>query len=461
MNTRIKISALVAAAFIMSMHAQYGSAAGRLLPSSNKIPVLSTQSKGGGSSMAAQEDDAANPEKLFGKEGGYFHPFISLGLEYTDNLFNLDDKFPGGETENLLTMVSPGIWFSLPRTKIIPITIKPNNTSPGGLQQQTENYRSFDRFQAYGLAGLDFKYYSEDSDLNKTDGVLEGMLGYNLRGGLGMQVVDRYTHGEDELDASTLLREQARAYDSNLLLAIADWDVTEKVRTKLEYNNFYLSYEDDINSFMDRVDNGADLYGYYNYSLKTALFLEYKYINAVYDRSSLRDNDSHFFYGGIEWDSTEKTDMLFKLGYQKKIFDDEFLDDDDWDGVVFDLQLRYRYSEKTHLSFDFYRTNDASDSYQASDQTVLGAVVKYDQKFSDKLSGSLDFAYEDIDYSNAHLVVAADRDDDTFAARPALQYLFRRWLMFELAYEYETRASTDDFFEYDTNTFMLNANLSL
>ena len=460
MTGKTKISALIAV-FTISMNVQCGFAAGTLASSDEKIPVLNAQSKSETGVLAPENFHEADDDNLFGKEGGYVHPYISLGFEYTDNLFNLNDTFEDGEIENLLTIVSPGIWFALPRTKTIPISINPNNTSPGGLRQQVEDYRGLDRFQAYALGGLDFKYYSEDSDLNKTDGQLEGMMRYNMRGGLGLQLVDRYTHGEDELDAASLLRDQARGFDSNLLLATADWDITEKLRTKINYNNFILIYEDDINQFLDRTDNGADLYGYYNYSPKTSFFLEYKFINSAYDESTLLDSDSHFFYGGIQWDTTEKTNLLLKLGYQTKTFDDELLEDDDFEGLVFDLQLRYLYSEKTHLEFGAYRTNEVPDSYQAIDQTVLGAVLKYDQKFTDRLSGSLDFIYEDIEYSNAHIVVEEDRDDTTFAARPAIQYLFRWWLMFELAYEYETRESTEDFFDYDTNTIMFNANLSL
>ncbi len=460
MTSKIKISALIAV-FSISMNVQSGFAAGEFASSSVKISALTIQSKSESGLLVQENAGDADDDKLFGKEGGYFHPYISLGFEYTDNLFNLDDKFEGGETENLLTVVSPGIWFAMPRTKNIPITINPNNTSPGGLQHQFEDYQSFDRFQAYALGGLDFKYYSEDSELNKTDGELEGLMRYNLRGGLGLQLVDRYTHGEDELDAGSLLRDQARGFDSNLLLATADWDITEKLRTKINYTNFVLIYEDDINQFLDRVDNGVDLYGYYNYSSKTSFFIEYKFIAAAYDESTLLDSDANFFYAGIKWDTTEKTNLLLKLGYQTKKFDDEILEMGDWDGFVYDLQLTYRYSEKTHIELGSYRTNDAPDSYRASDQTVLGAVFKYDQKFSDRLSGSFDFVYEDIDYSNAHIVIQGDRDDNTLSARPAVQYLFRRWLMFELAYEYETRESTEDFFDYDTNTLMFNANLSL
>ena len=158
------------------------------------------QAEGGNISLLPEDVSDTGDDDLFGAEGGYFHPYISLGLEYTDNLYNINDTFEDGETDNLLTTISPGIWFALPRKKIIPISINPNNSSPGGLQLQFEDYEGTDRYQAYALGGLDFKYYSEDSDLDKIDGLLEGMMRYNMRGGLSLQLVDSYTHGQDQLE---------------------------------------------------------------------------------------------------------------------------------------------------------------------------------------------------------------------------------------------------------------------
>ena len=419
------------------------------------------QTEGGDVSLLPEDVSDPGDDELFGTEGGYFHPYISLGLEYTDNLYNIDDRFEEGGTENWLTTISPGIWFALPRKKIIPITINPNNSSPGGLQLQFEDYEGTDRFQAYALGGLDFNYYSEDSDLNKTNGLFEGLMRYNLRGGLSLQLVDRYTHGQDQLEIGSLIRDQVRDFDSNFFMATGDWDITEKFRIQLDYFNFALWYEDEINQFLDRVDNGINLYGYFNYSLKTSFFLEYKFVDVAYDERTQIDNTSNFWYGGIKWDTTEKLALLFKLGYQDKKFDDVSMGQEDFDGMVYDLQFIYRYSEKTIFEFDLYRTNEETDNFLASDKTVIGADLQYRQKFSERWSGSIGLIYENAQYSDMLVADLDDRDDDTIFFRPAVQYLFREWLMFELAYEYETRDSTDDLFDYDTNTIMFNVNFAL
>lgn len=415
------------------------------------------QSAEGEVSLLPEDVGTIEDEDLFGMEGGYFHPYISVDFEYTDNLYNVDE----GETENLLTRISPGVWFALPRKKIIPITINPNNSSPGGLQLQFEDYEGSDRFQAYALGGLDYNIYSEDSDLDTTTYLIEGMARWNMRGGLALQLVDRFTHGQDEFEIGAFERNFVYEFDSNFFMGTADWDITEKLRVQFDYVNFYLDYDDEINERLDRIDNGFNLYGYFNYSLQTSFFLEYRYVDVEYDVAEDLNNYSQFFYGGIKWDTTDKLAVLFKLGYQEKLFDSGDLGQEDFDGMAFDLQCIYRFSEKTTFELDVYRTNEETDYFLASDKTVLGATFKYVQKISDRWTLMLDAIYEGAEYSNYNTETLEERDDDDFLVRPSIQYLFRDWLMFELAYEYDERDSSDDYYDYQSNTILFSANLAL
>jgi hypothetical protein len=177
----------------------------------------------GGEDSLLPEGSEADDSDLFGMRGGYVHPYITFAGEYTDNLYN----FKENKTSNFLTRISPGIWFSLPRTKQIPITIAPHNTSPGGLQLQIKDYEGTDRYQAYALGGLDFNAYSEDSDLNDTDARLEGLYRYNMRGGLSLQVLDRFTYGQDRFEIGSANRRNLRRYTSNLFMGTADYNITE------------------------------------------------------------------------------------------------------------------------------------------------------------------------------------------------------------------------------------------
>ena len=410
------------------------------------------QSAGGDDSLLPEDTEAESD--LFGTEGGYFHPYLSLAGEWTDNLYNLDDN----TQSNFLTRVSPGIWLAVPRSKVIPVTITPHNTSAGGLQQQLKDHSGTDRYQVYALGGVDFLNYSEDSDLNSVDGNVEGLARYNMSSGLSLQILDRYSKGHDKFEAGVSnLVDPLQEFNSNIVMGTADWQMTEKLRAKVDLSNFMLDYDDEINDYLDRDDDVLDLYGYYDYSEKTSFFIQYSLMDVSYD-TSLRDNQQEYVYGGIEWDTTEKLSLLFKAGYQQKEYDRSITGESDYDGFAFDLQSTYRFRERAELVLNLYRKNEETDSAVALDKEVLGGNLGYVQQYTDKITGKFDIRYEDAKYRQ---LIVQDRDETLFFARPALQYLFREWLMAEVAYSYETRGSSDDFFDYDTNTFFISINFAL
>lgn len=415
------------------------------------------QSAGGKESLLPEDAKMTNEASLFGGQGGYFHANLVLQEVYTDNIYNVDT----GKTSSFLTTVSPTLWFSLPRKKDIPVTLSPNNTSSGGLAQQLKDYEGTDLYHAYALGGLDFEFYSEDSDLNSVSGLAEGMFRYNMRGGLSLQLVDRYTRDQDKYDVGSVTGVTEDEFDSNIVLATADWNFTEKLRMKFDYSNFWLGYKEDIDTFQDRADNVFDLYGFFKYSVKTSFFLEGKFVDVQYDTATENDNDQYFAYGGIRWNTTEKLSLMAKAGLQKK----EFANNDnaagrrsDYEGFTADIQATYNFTEKTNFSFDLYRSNQETDSALASDKTVLGTTLGYKQKFTDKLSGSLALNYEDAEYTQ---LVEQDRDDAIYSLQPAAQYLFREWLMGEVSYQFEKRDSTDDLFDYQTNMVFANIKFAL
>lgn len=424
------------------------------VPPTQDVPM--GQSTEGQVSLLPEE---AQPDEddLFGGMGGFLHANLMLQEEYTDNLYNINTD----ETSTFITTVSPAIWFTVPRKKEIPVNIAPNNTSPGGLALTLRDYEGTDRYQAYALGGLDFEYYSEDDDLNTINGLAEGLLRYNLRGGLSLQLLDRFSRDQDKYDAGSVIGVSEDQFDSNIVLATVDYRITEKLRAKFEYSNFWLDYEDDVNLFQDRADNVFDLYGFYIYSEKTSFFVEGKYVDVQYDDATVNDNTQNFIYGGIKWATTEKVSLLAKAGWQNKEFENdgaEAAGRSDYDGFAVDVQGTYSFTEKTKMTLDLYRTNEETDSVDASDKTVLGATLGYAQRFTEKISGSMAFSLADEEYTQ---LVEQDRDDTTFALQPAAQYLFREWLMGEVSYQFEKRDSSDDLFDYETNTVFANVKFAL
>ncbi len=414
------------------------------------------QSSSGDNTLLPEDDD------LFGLEGGgYLHAFLTVGGEYTDNLFNVNVD----EKNNFLTTITPGIWLSLPSRKEIPLTIAPNNTSPGGLQASLEDFTSFDRMNIYLLGGVTYKMYSEDSDLNDYDARLEGLFKYNLRGGFSIEAIDRFTRSQDRFDVGSSTAKNVRTYISNLAIANADWEITEKVRTKLSYSNFYLDYDDKEDEWLSRTDNTFALFGYYNYSVKTSLFLEYRYVDVAYDINANKDSDYQFIFGGFNWLTTDKTSLRFKLGYQERSFKNDAINDAvdnsdnaDNDGLALELALNYQFTEKSKLVFALNHSIEETDSYNSLDKQILAGDLRYELEFSEKFLGLCTLRYEHSEYT---MVVGSDRNEDRYYFKPALQYLFQDWLMAELSYSYDTRHSSQDYYDYDTNTISLWINSAL
>lgn len=402
------------------------------------------------------EDEQFDADSLFGTEGGYFHPFISITGEYTDNLYNINTD----KTNNFLTRISPGIWLSVPSAKEPPLNINPSNTAAGGLQLALPSTKGFDRINAYLLGGLDFKFYSDDSDLNDTDALLEGLFQYNLRGGLSFRLVDRFSHTQDQFDAgSATAANNLRRYDSNVALLGADWDFSEKFAAKVEYSNFWLNYDEDIDEWLNRVDNGISAYAIYKYSIKTDFFLEYRYVDVSYDTDTAKDSKDNFLYGGMTWDSTEKTSLSLKAGYQDKQYKEDILTESDRNGLALEMALDYQYSTKTSLTLALSHKIEESDSSLALNKKVFAGTLYYYQDFTDRLKGVCAFSYYNDNYDQ--IPGTPDRTDDRFFVKPSLQYTLKDWLMAELSYSYDTRNSKDDFFDYDTNTIYLSLNSAL
>jgi len=401
-------------------------------------------------------DGGFDDDKIFGVQGGYIHPYLSVQSAWTDNVFNVDDD----TDSSWRYTISPGVWFSLPRMQVVPITIAPHNTSAGGMQLELDDDAGTDKYQLYALVGSDINMYSYDSDLNSEDYYAEGLARWNMASGLSLRILDRFTVGHDDFGAGEANDEDLREFDSNLLMLTADWDLTEKLRFRVDYSNFVLSYDEAGNAFFfDRTDNVIDLYGYYKYSEKTSFFLQYRYSDVDYDDDTAKDNSQDYYYGGIRWAGTDKLALLFKAGLQSKSFDNETDEYQDSDNFTVDLQARYQMTDKTKMTLDLYRKNEESDNAGASEKEVLGARFVYTQAMTEKITAKVDLGYENADYEQ--LAGLPDRDEDSFYISPGVQFLVRDWLMAELAYTFETRDSSEEAFDYDTNIIYLSLNFAM
>lgn len=408
-----------------------------------------------GYSYDAASDDASTSTDtdegyVFGYRNGRLHASLGAKGEWTDNLYNTNTD----ERSNFLTQISPSVWLTLPRRSKKPMQLVSDNTAVGGLQYSPPDTDAYTRMQAYLAGTLHYKAYSENSDLNHVEGDIEAMFQYKPMDKLTFQLMDKYTRSQDIFNIAESTSDNERVYDSNLFGAGASWYARDRFSLKGGFRNFLLEYDDEVNNFMNRTDNGFDLALYYEYSGKTNLFVQYQYLVADYDEDKMPDNDNTFLAAGINWNATVKTNLMAKAGYQTVDYDDagqssrRRFDDSD-SSFYFEAQSIWHATVKSHVLVNTKYSIEQSDSEQALNKSVLAFRVGFGHRFTDRLRSDVNFVYEDSEYDQFS---GADRSDDRWYFRPQLQFAVNKWLFANAYFSYDSKDSSFDGLDYDTTT---------
>ncbi len=151
--------------------------------------------------------------------------------------------------------------------------------------------------------------------------------------------------------------------------------------------------------------------------------------------------------------------MTGKIGTQTRTYaEDAVAGSYDSSNLTYELQALYQRTFKTSLDLSLYGQSEESNSSLAVDMNVWGVELGYNQQLTDKLSGSISGTYE---YTKYNQILESERNERRYTISPALRYEFRDWVMVELAYNYDKRDSSDNLFDYTTNTVILNFSFSL
>lgn len=387
--------------------------------------------------IVRNESDALVPRDLFGAKGGYFHPFISVTGMSSDNIYNNSSN-----TSDWLTIYSPGIWLAAPARKEIFLNLSSNNTSPGGRLQELDKTESFSRYQSYLMYAADINDYSSNSDMDNVKQSAEGFFQVNLRGGLSIDLFDKFTNSQDPLATgnSTLLDK----FKSNLLGVIADYDLTDKFKIRADYTNFNLDYDLIANQGKDRTDNAIATYLYYKYSEKTSLFFQYEFIDLSYNSNDVLDNKQHYTYVGMKWLPTDKTTIKGKVGVAVR---DSSRNSGDNTEPALELTADYKMTGKTTAQVFLSQKIDESTVSTADYSIDRTMNIAFTTHFTEKIVGRLQLGLMQSAFEGG----IVDRDDDIYTASLIGAYAMKDWLKAEGGYQYADRDSTNDFFDYTTN----------
>ncbi len=372
--------------------------------------------------------------EVFGKESGRIHPFLIVQGRWTDNLFTTKTN----KKKEFITTIAPGVWIAIPgnRTKLLSIDTRP--TSPGGLQLSRIEPEKARRYQGYLMYSPEFELYTKHSKHNHVNHKAEAMLSWNLSSGLSFDLIDVYREKEDI--AGNNIYDTLYRYNSNLIDLIATYQPSEKFIFRLSYSNYYLDYDESVNSFRDRMDNTFDIYAFYKIKPKTSLFLQYSRSYIDFDKNYSLDSIENKYYAGINWAMTGKTRGRFKIGLIDKGFDHN--SSEDQNGFSFELQTTHNLSAKRALQVNAFRNFNESDFIKATSFYATGVDLGILQRFSEKWTGAFNVSFEKDSYNGS------EREDDFLRMGPAVRYKPKDWLFFDLAFYWTNCEANMDEYSY-------------
>jgi polysaccharide biosynthesis protein VpsM len=393
--------------------------------------------------------DEKSSEEIFGRRGGYIHPFLSVTEFFTDNVLNSQDN----KESAFATVLSPGFWLTFPRIKEKLLAIDTSNISPGGFSLSRYEPETFRRYQTYFSYNADIELYSRESSLNSISHKAEGLFQYNLRGGLSLELADQFQASHDIF--GTGLYTQLDKYRTNLANFIARYEASDRLLFRLDYSNYLVDYTASRNNFRDRDDNAISAYIYYKFKPKTSLFYEYEFIDIGYRDSILSNSTEQHHFGGIQWDITAKSKGSIKAGYGVKDFSDSDINGSR--DFIMEAQVDHKFTAKTSLILKASRrtneTNIEATDYMLSDNLE----AHYIQRLTGRISANIVLEYTHDAY-HGDLTLGGDTKrltDNYYTGALAFQYKFREWLEMDAGYIVDKRDSSFSELDYTSNKLFL------
>ncbi|MFZ3137770.1 MAG: outer membrane beta-barrel protein [Thermodesulfovibrionales bacterium] len=413
--------------------------------------TVSPQSTANDKPVVADQDRPS--EAVFGRQSRSVHPFLSITEYYTDNAFSSKKD----KKSDFITVLSPGIWLTVPVELEKLSTVDTSTLSPGGLNLSRYPADTFKRYQAYLSYVANIELHSRDSaGLNSVGHKAEGLLQYNFRGGLSLELLDQFEFSHDDFGTGITSRELDK-YKTNLLSFIATYRLSERFKLRAGYANYIVRYDDASYDFRDRDDNAFSGYIFYKFKPKTSLFVQYDFIDIQYNKDTVSNSKEYHYLGGIQWDMTAKSSGTIKAGYGFKDFTGSGVNDSK--DFIMELQLRHRFTPKTSVTLTASRTTNETN-ISTTDYILSTAIgVGYAQMLTSKLTADIQLAYtndiyrQDLTYEDR----TDQLNDKYYTASFSLRHKVKRWLDTSVGYLLSRRDSNFSEFDYTTNSVFLRA----
>lgn len=209
---------------------------------------------------------------------------------------------------------------------------------------------------------------------------------------------------------------------------------------------FQAEYGDALNR--NRVNVGAKLF--YNVSPMTSFFAEYMYSDIAYEKNKLNNSTGSTVGLGVEGDMTATLNGIAKVTYAMRDYDNDIAGVDNYNDLFgYYVALEWQPTDRNTVRLSGERS--MQESMYGSNRYYADTLISLygSQKIFDKWTASLTLGWENMAYSR--YVGGNKRADDLYTIRPALDYQFKDWLSAGVWYQFRTRQSNSDTFDYNRN----------
>lgn len=224
------------------------------------------------------------------------------------------------------------------------------------------------------------------------------------------------------------------------------------------------SYENNILSNNGSIqildDNDKDILSYkgllaYNFNDEKQVYLLVEADNSNYKNSNYinnsysginRDNNKVSGFIGIKTDFNDFINNSIAIGYSKRSYDDNNLEDAK--DLVIRALVNLKYKDNTRFKLSYNRESKENYDYVYS-YIEDDIIVNMDHSITNNLSLTTEAALKLRNFKSI------DRDDEKYSAGLGLKYDFNPNFYISGQYMYDNRNSNITGFDYDTNIIML------
>ena len=220
--------------------------------------------------------------------------------------------------------------------------------------------------------------------------------------------------------------------------------------TDLDYKN-----NATVTDSLQRTDAKFDASLFWEVMPKTSVLIGGDYVKHDYETLQAYDSKDMFYFVGLDWKATGKTDGNVKLGYKEKTFSNN--SSWDWDAFSWDASITWKpveYSEFVVNTGRFPAESSSAATLTVEDEiSVLWTHQWIEETFSTNVKGELGTT----DYQG----VGQTREDDRSGIILGADYKFNRWGMFSVDYSYNQRDSNVNTSDYEKNKLMFSIKTAL